>query len=175
MKQLIFLLIVFSVLSACERKSGVRKINPPKGITTNQVDKQINYQVKVIAITDGDTFKGLTSNNEEQRFRIYGIDAPERKQAFSAKSKEYLSQLIYGKTVSIKVSSKDRYGRFIVWVYTPEGNDVSAEMLKSGMAWHYKEYDDTELYANLESEAKTKRIGLWIENDVIAPWDFRAR
>jgi endonuclease YncB( thermonuclease family) len=134
-----------------------------------------DYCVKVIAITDGDTFKGLTDANKEIKYRIYGIDAPEKKQAFGTKSKEYLSDLIFGKTVGIKVDSKDRYGRFIVWVFTPDKNDVSVEMLKAGMAWHYKEYDNSELYSTLEIEAKSNHAGLWNDSESVAPWDFRKK
>ena len=133
-----------------------------------------DYDVQVVSITDGDTFKGLTKDNKEIRFRIYGIDAPERKQAFYNKSKLYLSDLIYKKRVGIIVQKeRDRYGRPIVWVYTPEGKDVSAEMLKSGMAWHYKEYDESEIYGKLEKLARNNKIGLWGDKKPIAPWVYR--
>ena len=40
------------------------------------------FQVKVIKISDGDTFSAINRDNLELKFRIYGIDAPEKKQAF---------------------------------------------------------------------------------------------
>lgn len=173
MKLLISLLLISTLLSACERKSGRRNVEVNK-IKTYTIENQLcDSTVKVIGITDGDTFKGLTEDKKEIKYRIYGIDAPERKQAFGTKSKEYLSKLIFGKKVGVKVDSKDRYGRLIVWVFTPEGKDVSAEMLKAGMAWHYKKYDDSELYETLENEAKNNHSGLWIDNEPVAPWDFR--
>jgi endonuclease YncB( thermonuclease family) len=58
-------------------------------------------------------------------------------------------------------------------VYTPDGKDVSAEMLKAGMAWHYKKYDATPEYENYENEARKARLGLWVDNNPIVPWDFR--
>ena len=135
---------------------------------------QYDYSVLVVAITDGDTFKGLTQDKIEVRFRIYGIDAPEKKQAFSNRSKQYLSDLIYNKRVGIKVQKKnDGYGRPVVWVYTPEGQDVSAEMIRAGMAWHFKRYDNSESYSGLEQSARAKRMGLWQDKNPVAPWDFR--
>ena len=135
---------------------------------------QYDYSVLVVGITDGDTFKGLTQDKKEIRFRIYGIDAPERKQAFSNRSKQYLSDLICDKRVGIKVQKKsDGYGRPVVWVYTPDGKDVSAEMIRAGMAWHFKRYDDSESYSGLEQSARNKQIGLWQDKNPIAPWDFR--
>ncbi len=189
MRKLIHIFLILALLSSCERKSGSGNINQ----NGNAVDKSIkitkevepnndieenespyDYHIKVISITDGDTFKGLTKEEKiEIRYRIYGIDAPEKKQDFGAKSKDYLSELIAGKTVGIKTDSQDGYGRYIVWVYTPDGKDVSAEMLKAGMAWHYKEYDSSELYETLEIKAKKKKTGLWVDKAPVAPWDFR--
>jgi endonuclease YncB( thermonuclease family) len=140
----------------------------------NVNDKKYNYFVQVVGISDGDTFKGLTDNKEEIRFRIYGIDAPEKKQPFGNKSKQYLSDLIYGKKVGIVVQKKrDRYCRPVVWVYTPDGKDVGAEMLKAGMAWHFKKYNKSQEYADLENVAKRDKLGLWNDKNPIAPWDYR--
>ena len=136
--------------------------------------RNYDYQVRVVSITDGDTFRGLTKDKKEIRFRIHGIDAPEKKQPFSQKSKQYLSDLIYNKTVGVIVETeRDKYGRPVVWVYTPEGKDVSAEMIKAGMAWHYKDYSDDEKYASLEIEARRNRLGLWNDPNPVMPSDLR--
>lgn len=142
------------------------------GNSTNR--HHYDYQVKVVSITDGDTFRGLTEDRKEIRYRVHGIDAPERGQPFSRKSKEYLSDLIYNKTVGIIVEKEeDRYGRPVVWVYTPDGKDVSAEMIRAGMAWHYKDYSDDEKYASLEKEAKNDRVGLWSDPHPVMPSELR--
>ena len=142
------------------------------GNSTNKHD--YDYQVKVVSISDGDTFRGITEDKNEIRFRIHGIDAPERGQPFSRKSQEYLSGLIYNKTVGIIVETEgDRYGRPVVWVYTPDGKDVSAEMIKVGLAWHYKFHSDDEEYARLEKEAQNKKMGLWSDPDPVMPSEAR--
>ena len=164
MKKVLFVLLIITVLTACGRRSGKR----------DAVNSKYDYYVDVIGISDGDTFKGLTQDKVEINFRVYGIDAPERRQAFSDKSKKYLADLISGKKVGIVVQKKsDGWGRPVVWVYTPDGKDVSAEMLKAGMAWHFKRYDKSEDYAMMESIAKENRVGLWRDNNPVAPWDFR--
>jgi endonuclease YncB( thermonuclease family) len=146
---------------------------PPKQHSDFKIKKGVECSVKVVGITDGDTFKGLTIDNQQVKCRIYGIDAPEKKQAFGQKSKQYLSDLIFGKTVKIKVQGKN-FDRAIVRVYTADGKDISAEMLRAGMAWHFKKYssDDTE-YSEFENQARNAKIGLWADKDLIAPWDFR--
>ena len=62
-----------------------------------------------------------------------------------------------------------------MWVYTPDGKDVSAEMIMAGMAWHYKKYDKTGLYNILEIGARSEKKGLWIDKNPIPPWDFRKK
>ena len=131
------------------------------------------FKVKVVSISDGDTFTALNRDDLQIRFRIYGIDAPERKQAFSSISTDKLKEMIHGKKVTVTVHSRDGWGRYIVTVKTRKIKDISAEMLRLGLAWHYKEYDDTLLYAELEAFARKEHIGLWLDPDPVAPWDFR--
>lgn len=133
------------------------------------------FTVKVVGISDGDTFTAINRDNLQIKFRISGIDAPEKKQAFGNKSKEYLSSLIFRKTVTVDVQSRDGWGRYITYVYTPDGKDVSLLMIQAGMAWHFKKYDSNEKYSNAEIMARKGGKGLWHDTAPIAPWDFRAR
>lgn len=131
------------------------------------------FSVKVVGISDGDTFTAINDDNLQLKIRIYGIDAPEKKQAFGNKSKEFLSSLIFNKKVTVDVDSKDRYGRYIARVYTPDGKDVSMLMIHEGMAWHFTRYDNTEVYAASERVARSAKRGLWSDPHPVAPWDFR--
>lgn len=173
MKNTITLLILCLCFFSCQRKSGRNNIHHRTQVETAQF-ANCDYAVRVIAISDGDTFKGLTQDKIEIIFRLHGVDAPERKQPFSNKSKEKLSELIYEKRVGIKVHTKrDRYGRPVVYVHTPDGLDVGAEMLKSGMAWHFTRYDNSDIYNQLEETARSQRVGLWQDDNPIPPWDYR--
>jgi len=175
MKNIIPILLIALLSIFCEHITG-------KNVKDNQVVKQSQaYFVKVVGITDGDTFTGLTDDKQIVKIRIYGIDAPEKNQAFGSRSKQYLSSLIFGKQVRIHLQLTKRgkpkrsWDRFVAWVYTSDGKDVSAEMLKAGMAWHYKKYDSTPEYANYEIKAKKARVGLWVDKNPVAPWNFRRR
>lgn len=166
MKKIAFALISIFLLISCGRKEKTEVIE----------NEKYDYHIQVVGISDGDTFTGLTQDKIEIRFRIHGIDAPEKKQDFGNKSKQYLSDLIYGKRVGIIVQTKnDRYGRPVVYVYTPDEKDVSAEMIKAGMAWHYKQYDDSKEYAELENIARQNQTGLWHDNLPTPPWEFRKK
>ena len=144
-------------------------------ITLGMMANAQSFQVKVVKISDGDTFTAINRDNLQIKFRIYGIDAPEKKQAFGTKSREYLSALIFGKTVTVDVQSQDAWGRYITYVYTSDKKDVSLEMLKAGMAWHFSKYDDTLEYEEAEVNSRIRKIGLWADPQRIAPWDFRKK
>jgi hypothetical protein len=53
--------------------------------------------------------------------------------------KEYLSDLVYGKTVTIPDIKIDRYSRTVSRAML--GNmDAGLEQINAGMAWHFKKY-----------------------------------
>ena len=64
---------------------------------------------EVVGITDGDTITVLNSKTlKDVKIRLYGIDTPERGQAFSKKARQFTSKLVYGKVVEVKVMATDR-------------------------------------------------------------------
>jgi endonuclease YncB( thermonuclease family) len=50
--------------------------------------------------------------------RLAEIDAPEKRQPFGERSKQSLSDLVYGKRVKVNQQDVDRYGRVVGRVYT---------------------------------------------------------
>ncbi len=128
---------------------------------------------KVIGIVDGDTVDFLQSNNKTIRIRLDAIDAPEKGMPFYKVSKKYLANLCFGKMVSIEMLKLDRNGRTVARITLPNNIDVSAEMIKAGMAWHYKAYNTETQLAIYEKNAKEKRLGLWADAVVYEPWLIR--
>lgn len=41
---------------------------------------------------------------------------------------------------------------------------VNRELVKNGLAFHYKKYSDDLEYSNLEINAQRKKLGIWSEN-----------
>jgi len=128
--------------------------------------------VKVIAIADGDTFTVL-QDNKPLRIRIDAIDAPEKGMPFAKASKKFLSALCFGKKVTIKSVTTDRYGRTVARAILSNGKDISAEMIRAGYAWHYKKYSNDQALSKLEIHARKNRVGLWKDENPIAPWEIR--
>ena len=128
---------------------------------------------KVVAVTDGDTVKVLYQG-KAHKVRLAGIDAPERKQAFGKRAKEYASTLAAGKTVKVTWTEKDRYGRIVGVVILPDGSNLNNEMVKAGLAWWYRQYAPKDrTLERLENEAKAARRGLWADPKPIPPWEWR--
>lgn len=130
-----------------------------------------NITGKVVSVTDGDTIKVL-ENNKEYKIRFSGIDAPEKSQDYGQKSKQFLSNLIFGKIVKVEIRDIDKYNRYVSDVYL-ENVWINSEMIKNGYAWHYKQYSKDQNLAKLEDTAKEKKLGLWADKNPVAPWDYR--
>ena len=141
-----------------------------------QQTDQLSLKVKVIGVKDGDTVEVLYYQLPIV-IRLEHIDAPEKKQPFGTVSKQKLSDLCFGKTVTIvsrgKKGNYDSRGRMIAEILVNNKLNVNKEMLKSGLAWHYKKYSSSTVYAQLENTAKKTKVGLWSDKNPIAPWNFR--
>ena len=125
---------------------------------------------KVVKVIDGDTIDILDSNKNSHRIRFHGIDAPEKKQAYGNKSREFLASLIAGKQVKVLVKDKDRYQR-IVGVIKLEGEDINKNMVVNGYAWAYEEYSKD--YVSEQGFAREFKLGLWADKNPIKPSEFR--
>lgn len=135
---------------------------------------------RVVKVADGDTVTILDANNTQHKIRLLGIDAPESKQAFGQRSKQKMSDLVFGKMVNAECVNTDRYGRNLCKVLV-NGIDANFELVKAGLAWHYKQYQssqtarDRRAYSQAELDARHGKIGLWSDPHAIAPWDFRRK
>ena len=132
------------------------------------VSEEFYGEAKII---DGDT---VHINNK--KIRLFGIDAPEKKQKckktylvisiFNFKknydcgsvSTNALRKKIAGKSIKCISSSKDKYKRYIAICYL-EKSDLNRWMVKNGHAVAYKKY--SKKYVVDEDYAKEKKLGLW--------------
>jgi micrococcal nuclease len=129
-------------------------------------------------VTDGDTIKVLVADQKLLRIRLAFCDAPEKKQAFGARAKRALSDLVFDREVELRTHAIDRYGRTVAQVGV-DGKDVGTEMLRQGLALVYDRYiteastEAQETYRKAQEEAKAERQGLWSDPNSIPPWIFR--
>lgn len=126
---------------------------------------------KCVSIADGDTISILHEGRAE-KIRLYGIDCPEKGQPFGTRAKQFTSEMAFGKIVEVKPTVIDKYGRTVAWVYV-NGTCLNKELLKAGLAWHYKQYSSDYDLALAELDAREKKLGLWSEPNPTPAWDWR--
>lgn len=132
-----------------------------------------NLTGKVVAVADGDTFTLLVNGNRQQKIRLHGVDCPEKRQDFGQVAKDFTSKQVFGKTITVKPTDIDRYGRTIAIVLLPDQVSLNELLLKNGLAWHYTQYDKNPHWYKLEQIARKNKVGLWRQPNAVAPWTFR--
>ncbi len=135
----------------------------------------------VRAVYDGDTVLLATRSQSRLKVRLYGIDAPETKkpdqpgQPYGGIAKRTLMYKIMGRTVFAEIMDKDQYQRAVA-VVSYNGRDINREMVAEGMAWAYRNYLKgayASEYIEAEQRARSRHLGLWRDNNPLAPWDYR--
>jgi endonuclease YncB( thermonuclease family) len=161
MQQYLKIALIFLIFASC-----VNRNNPLK--------KSDTITGKVVSVIDGDTYDLLLKGNRKIRVRMEGIDAPERGMPFYKVSKNHLAQLCFNKNVSLNITGIDGHDRFLGFTYLDDGSELSHEMIKAGLAWHFKKYNSDSILSNLEIEAKKMKRGLWLNENPMAPWTNRS-
>lgn len=130
-----------------------------------------NYRVSQVA--DGDSFS-LMKNRTEVRIRLYGIDCPERKQPFNREAEKFTRAMLQRGKIRFTKVDLDRYGRTVAWVFVGSLN-LNEELVRHGLAWHYKHHSNDRNLARLEDSARAVKAGLWSDPHPVPPWEFRKR
>lgn len=135
------------------------------------------YEGLVVKVTDGDSIK-IKAGETTSTIRLLYIDAPEKKQDYGIKSKNFLENLLLNKKVFVVTDKDDRYGRQLADIYLYNNNEaiyINAKMIKSGNAWVYRKYRSNSYLINLENHAKINNKGLWGYTNPVEPCIFRKK
>lgn len=134
---------------------------------------------QVIGVVGGDIITLVDARQREHQLRLAFIDAPVPGQPFADEAQSALSAMVLGRPVTAKILGKDRDGIAVVEVVEPHGHIVNLELVRRGLAWRdyfdAQDQPDREQYQAALSEAQRTRQGLWSQDRVEAPRDFRAR
>src|SRR6266446_10219125 len=79
---------------------------------------------KVVGISDGDTISVLREG-KAAKVRVYGVDTPEKAQAFGTQARKFTSDFAFQQTVIVVVQTTDRYGRLVGEVLLPDGRSLT--------------------------------------------------
>ena len=154
-------------------------------LTYNDVrSENINKISGFAKVVDGDTIK-----INSKKIRLYGIDAPEKKQkckktyltiSFMSFTKDYmcgevstqkLIKKINNQKLNCNVIDVDRYKRLIGECFKRNIN-LNSWMVSNGYAVAYRKY--SKKYVSDEINAKKNKLGIW-QGKFEMPWDYRRK
>jgi endonuclease YncB( thermonuclease family) len=82
-----------------------------------------------------------------------------------------LEALTAGVKVRCDVVERDRHGRIVAKVFSPNGVDIGRQLVSAGWALAYWRYSTD--YVNAEDEARKAMRGMW-RGSFMKPWVWRA-
>lgn len=136
----------------------------------------------VSKVIDGDTLVATDTNQAPHTIRLAAIDAPEIAQPYGEEARSYLDEISYHQAVRVCVHKMDTYHREIATATSIKSKfsaSFNLMLINRGYAWHYKHYaneqpsSERSEYANAEMMARDKGLGLWAQQDPMAPWQYR--
>ena len=154
-------------------------------LTYNDVrSENINKISGFAKVVDGDTIK-----INSKKIRLYGIDAPEKKQkckktyltiSFMSFTKDYMCGEVSTQKLIKKINKQklncnildvDRYKRLIGECFKRNIN-LNSWMVSNGYAVAYRKY--SKKYLSDEINAKNNKLGIW-QGKFEMPWDYRRK
>ncbi len=154
-------------------------------LTYNDVrSENINKISGFVKVIDGDTIK-----INSKKIRLYGIDAPEKKQkckktyltiSFMSFTKDYMCGEVSTQKLIKKINKQklncnildvDRYKRLIGECFKRNIN-LNSWMVSNGYAVAYRKY--SKKYVSDEINAKKNKLGIW-QGKFEMPWDYRRK
>ena len=154
-------------------------------LTYNDVrSENINKISGFAKVVDGDTIK-----INSKKIRLYGIDAPEKKQkckktyltiSFMSFTKDYMCGEVSTEKLIKKINKQklncnildvDRYKRLIGECFKRNIN-LNSWMVSNGYAVVYRKY--SKKYVSDEINAKNNKLGIW-QGKFEMPWDYRRK
>lgn len=127
---------------------------------------------RVVRVPDGDSLFVLYDGTTVE-VRLYGIDCPERGQAYGGRAARFTSSRTLGKTVTVRSHGLDQYERTLGDVVLGDGTILNRELVRAGLCWWYRRYADDSTLESLETDARQAKRGLWQDPFPIPPWDYR--
>jgi micrococcal nuclease len=169
-KKTVAILAVATAVGVCLVAFGGYSI--VRAVTKVFIDETEFYPVTYVK--DGDTFD-VKIGRKIVTVRMLGIDTPETvdpgkpEQCYGKEASDETKRLLTGKSVRLKLNpnreEKDRYGRYLAFVYLDEVM-VNQLLLEKGFAREYtfgKAYLYQREFRDVESQAKQGKKGLWGE------------
>lgn len=143
--------------AAAEPRNDTRRVDgqtdtAPKAPSSQRIKERTVFGRAYV--TDGD---GLRIKGEE--IRLFGVDAPEFTHPYGKKAKWALVGLCKGQDVMAIAAERDGYRRLVARCFLADGRDLSAEMVKQGLALDWPKFSGG-LYGPFEPADARKKLWL---------------
>ncbi|GIS69919.1 MAG: hypothetical protein CM1200mP9_07400 [Gammaproteobacteria bacterium] len=173
---------------------------PPTQAVETYVERVIDGDGFVAEMEfDGSHNKATKESSSKKRsdqfyIRLSGIDAPEIGQPGGDEAKDFLAEIIEGKVVWLHIQGTqeqegggaiidfdaafDPYYRLLGTVYFGEfksERNIELELVANGHAWIFPSYQKDTRYIDALSNAQKNKLGIWANEDNVAPWDYRKK
>mgnify|MGYP004539731681 CR=1 FL=1 len=133
--------------------------------------------VEFSSCVDGDTAK-FKLNNETIKVRFLAIDTPETKhptkgeEPYGKEASDFTcDKITNAQKIELEFDDgsdeKDKYNRYLAWVYT-DGTLLQSELVEKGfakVAYIYGNYEYTDELKEKEEQAKDEKVGMYSEVD----------
>ena len=163
--------LVSAVITLIVILLGGYTLNQPQQETVTVGPVDPGYY-RVVNFSDGDTIS-VDMNGTEEKIRMIGVDTPETHhpskpvQCFGRAASAFTKEFIGTKPVRLEADplndNRDRYGRLLRYVYTPDGKMLNRELIAQGYGFAYTSFplEKSDEFQKLEDNARDKNLGLW--------------
>jgi endonuclease YncB( thermonuclease family) len=150
--------IFFMAFQHSASSSGRERRQQPRNKAFSSSSSVAQVQRRIICgaayVTDGDT---ITIN--KQQIRLFGIDAPELEHPYGKQAKWAMVKLCKGQTIQAEIIESDGHGRSVALCTLPDGRDLSAELVKQGLAIDWPKFSNGK-YRHLEVAGVRRKLWL---------------
>lgn len=156
-------------------------------VSVNAAEKGGEVCGTVVSVTSANHLTLEDANRKKAHVRLAWVFGPEVPQTNGLAARIKLDKMVFNRAACVTILnsySKDKEGsqRYYGIVNVKDIGDVGLEMLKIGYSWHYTPYaqkgqkaNEFAQYAVAERNARSEKLGIWSDPNVISPWVFQGK
>lgn len=118
-----------------------------------------DFSGRVTEVLTGDTLV-VVHNGQLQRVRLFGVDAPDKRQPFGLEAKQFTTRLVLGKQVTVEFHGKDQDKQILAEIFLDDGRALGERLIGEGLAWWYRTHTKDAGVGQQKHESAAAALGL---------------